>query len=105
MGRGKTAGGGAGGAPDWLGPKDEGDGAPVNRAQAREVQKEEKKRRPRRDREDEDLDKPEKKGIKVRVHSSTAQAIHPPLMWPCLSDGTDHPSLLARPAGCPANDH
>jgi len=60
MGRsGKPASGGA--APDWLGPRDEGEAA--NRAQAREMQKEEKRKRPRRD-DDEDLDKPSK-GIKM----------------------------------------
>ena len=68
MARGKTSGGPSGGAgPDWLGPKDASEGAPANRAEAREVQKEEKKKRPRRDREEEDLDKPEKKGFKVRA--------------------------------------
>jgi len=45
----------------------DGEGAPANRAEARAVQKEEKKRRPRRDKDDEDLDKPDKKGIRVRV--------------------------------------
>jgi hypothetical protein len=40
------------------------------------VQKEEKKRRPRRDKDDEDLDKPEKKGFKVRV--GTARQPMPP---------------------------
>jgi hypothetical protein len=64
------------GEPDWLGPKDEGEGAPANRAEARQVQKEEKKRRPRRDKDDEDLDKPEKKGFKVRV--GTARQPMPP---------------------------
>ena len=68
MARGKTSGGPSGGAgPDWLGPKDASEGAPANRAEAREVQKEEKKKRPRRDKDDEDLDKPEKKGFKVRA--------------------------------------
>lgn len=65
---GRAGGKSAGGAPDWLGPKDESEGAPANRAEARQVQKEEeKKKRPRRDKDDEDLDKPEKKGFKVRA--------------------------------------
>ena len=73
---GRAGGKSAGGAPDWLGPKDESEGAPANRAEALQVQKEEKKKRPRRD-PDEDLDKPEKKGFKVRA--STAQQPGPPL--------------------------
>ena len=64
---GRAGGKSADGAPDWLGPKDESEGAPANRAEARQVQKEEKKKRPRRDKDDEDLDKPEKKGFKVRA--------------------------------------
>ena len=61
---GRAGGKSAGGEPDWLGPKDQGEGAPANRAEARQVQKEEKKKRPRRYKDDEDLDKPEKKGFK-----------------------------------------
>jgi len=65
---GRAGGKSAGGTPDWLGPTGlDGEGAPANRAEARAVQKEEKKRRPRRDKDDEDLDKPDKKGIRVRV--------------------------------------
>ena len=45
-----------GATPDWLGPRDPGDGpAPANRPEAREEQKAEKKRRPKRDLDD-DLD-------------------------------------------------
>lgn len=74
---GRAGGKSEGGTPDWLGPTGlGGEGAPANRAEARAVQKEEKKRRPRRDKEDEDLDKPDKKGIKVRV--GTARQPVPP---------------------------
>ena len=67
-GMGRAGGKSAGGTPDWLGPTGlDGEGAPANRAEARAVQKEEKKRRPRRDKDDEDLDKPDKKGIRVRA--------------------------------------
>ena len=77
---GRAGGKSAGGEPDWLGPKDQGEGAPANRAEARQVQKEEKKKRPRRDKDDEDLDKPEKKGFKVRA--GTARQPEPPTYSP-----------------------
>ena len=60
-----------GATPDWLGPRDPGDGpAPVNRAEAREEQKAEKKRRPKRDLDDDLDDGPSKKGIKVCVRTA-----------------------------------
>ena len=60
-----------GATPDWLGPRDPGDGpAPANRAEAREEQKAEKKRRPKRDLDDDLDDGPSKKGIKVCVRTA-----------------------------------
>ena len=75
---GRAGGKSAGGAPDWLGPKDESEGAPANRAEARQVQKEEKKKRPRRDKDDEDLDKSEKKGFKRCARAPLGSPSHSP---------------------------